>query len=296
MQWLRLYHDTITDPKWRVVANESGQPEANVLAVWMHMLVNASTSAERGTLEGWNDRVVAAGLGIRTEAVVAIFDAMQGLVLDGNRLTGWEKRQFASDDAAEVKRKQRARRRKTPPDGGGKGGHGTDQDIARPNGSVHGQTANVHRQSTDCPDHVQENPLVSVLPSCPPTTLNNEGGGDARAREVAARVAGLTELPAKGRNLATVEAWLTAGYDPERDIYPAVAAVVDAAKDEIGCFKYFTKAIGRYHAERTAPPPSNVSYLPSAAGGRRADPPMSPAARDLMAAYHDPNFTYGVGR
>lgn len=134
------------------------------------------------------------------------------------------------------------------------------------------------------------NPLLPVI--------KEEGGGSAGAgaREVATRVAGLTGLPAAGRNLSTVEAWLTAGYDPERDIYPAVAAVVTAAKEPIGSFKYFTAPIGRYHADRMAPPPNNVSYLPNAAGGRRGNPGMSDGARDLLAAYHDPNFDYGVGR
>ena len=111
--------------------------------------------------------------------------------------------------------------------------------------------------------------------------MNKDGGGDASAHEAAARVAGLTGLPATGRNLATVEAWLSAGYDPERDIRPAVAAVMGAAKDAIGSFAYFTKAIGRHHAERTAPP-SNVSYLPKpAAGGRRAKP-VDPALERLL--------------
>lgn len=286
MQWLRLYHDTITDHKWRVIANESRQPEANVLAVWMHMLVNASTSGERGTLEGWNDRVIAAGLGIPTEAVSAIRNAMQGLVLDGFRLTGWDKRQRAGDDEAAKKRKQRAQGQKTPPDGGGDGVHGTERDISRSNGHVPGQYADVpgHSQdvqgrSRDCPGDVPENPLVlSYLPSNP-TTLINEGGGDAGAREVVRRVAELTRLKTTLRNAATVDAWLTAGYDPDRDIYPAVVAVMDAAKDEIGCFRYFTKAIGRHHADRMAPRlPGNVSYLPHAAGGRpakREDPAIT---------------------
>lgn len=100
MQWLRLYHDTITDPKWRVVANESEQTVATVLAVWMAMLCNASASNERGTLENWNDRIMGAALGVRSDAVAAVRAAMQGMVLDGDRLTGWVKRQREADDSA----------------------------------------------------------------------------------------------------------------------------------------------------------------------------------------------------
>lgn len=124
MQWLRLYHDTITDPKWRLVANDSGQTEANVLAVWMHMMINASASSERGTLEGWNDRIVAASLGIPGDAVTAIREAMQGLVLEGQRLTGWDKRQRASDNVAD--RVQRHRNKAKEPGPGGGSGNGFD--------------------------------------------------------------------------------------------------------------------------------------------------------------------------
>lgn len=187
MQWLRLYHDTINDHKWRLVANDSGQPVGNVLAVWMSMLINASNSAERGVLEGWQDRYVAAHLGYPSEAVRAIREAMQGVVLDGMRLTGWDRRQRASDDAAEAKRKQREKGRQTPPDGGGNGGPGTEQDISRPNGHVSGHSANVQGQtgnvpgqsmdkpqmSLDCPGDVHETPLnLTLLPT--PTSMQKD--------------------------------------------------------------------------------------------------------------------------
>jgi len=57
------------------------------------MLVNASQSCERGSLEHWDDEVVAAALDMETEQVLAIREAMQGVVLEGNHLTGWERRQ-----------------------------------------------------------------------------------------------------------------------------------------------------------------------------------------------------------
>jgi hypothetical protein len=187
MKWLRLWNDTINDHKWRLVANESGQPVGNVLAVWMSMLINASNSSERGVLEGWQDRYVAAHLGYPSEAVRAIREAMQGVVLDGMRLTGWDRRQRASDDAAETKRKQRGKGPQRPPDGGGNGGSGTEQDIPRPNGHVAGHSANVHGQpadvhglsmdkpqmSLDCPGDVHETPLnLTLLPT--PTSMQKE--------------------------------------------------------------------------------------------------------------------------
>lgn len=100
MQWLRLYHDTPNDPKWRLVAVRSGQPVGHVLAVWMTMLTGASEAEQRGTLEGWDDEIAAAVLGYAPAVVTAIRTAMQGLVLDGFRLTGWDKRQREADDSS----------------------------------------------------------------------------------------------------------------------------------------------------------------------------------------------------
>lgn len=126
MKWLRLYHDTVTDPKWRLVAIDSGQPLSAVLAVWMSMLVCASEAKERGTLEGWDDRIAGAAIDLRGDAVRCIREAMQGLVLDGMRLTGWDKRQKASDNVAERVKRHRNNKSRSPAPGGGSG---NGQDI-----------------------------------------------------------------------------------------------------------------------------------------------------------------------
>lgn len=124
MQWLRLYHDTVLDPKWRLVALDSGQPLSAVLAVWMSLLINASASSDRGMLEGWDDRVAGAAIDLRGDAVAAIRQAMQGLVLDGDRLTGWDKRQRASDNVADRVKKHRGKAPETGPGGGSAKGAG----------------------------------------------------------------------------------------------------------------------------------------------------------------------------
>lgn len=122
MQWLRLYHDTPTDPKWRLVAVESGQTVASVLAVWTCMMVNASQAEPRGTLSGWNDRIIGASLDLKGDAVAAIRSAMQGVVLEGDILTGWERRQRSADSSADRVRQYRERlhagtgRKRTPYD------------------------------------------------------------------------------------------------------------------------------------------------------------------------------------
>lgn len=259
MKWLRLYNDTITDPKWRVVAAESGQPLTAVLAVWMSMLINASDADERGTLQGWDDRFAGAALDLRGDAVRDIREAMQGIVLDGLRLTGWDKRQRqGSDDAADRQRRSRANKRpKTPPNGAG-GGHG-------PNG----MSRDNEPTSRDDNVTVTEKPLgLSYLPSATPTLKNEKGGGGCvRAHEVCERVAGLTGLP---QNVATAEAWLAEGFDPERDIYPAVLEVTGTATG-VGSMNYFTKAIRRHHAARISPPQeaSNVHPIRHAGPGKK---------------------------
>jgi 5-methylcytosine-specific restriction endonuclease McrA len=127
-----------------------------------------------------------------------------------------------------------------------------------------------------------------------------EGGGGASAREAGEYVAGKTGLKVQAC-IDRAAKWIAAGFDVQADIIPTVDDLVKSAKRPIGSPNYFDGAIRRHHEERLAPLPealpSNVSYLPRAAGGRQAPSnAMSPAARDLMAAYRDPNFDYGVGR
>jgi hypothetical protein len=56
------------------------------------MLESASQSEERGTLQGWEPDEIGASFDIDTEQVQAVYDAMQGKTIDGNRLINWEKR------------------------------------------------------------------------------------------------------------------------------------------------------------------------------------------------------------
>lgn len=111
--WFRVWAEMVNDPKWRTIARKSGQKIGDVIAVYLHMLTCASNAEDRGHTEGWCDEDVATALDIDTEQVEAIREAMQGRVLDGDYLTGWEKRQpkreREDDTAAERKRQQRER-------------------------------------------------------------------------------------------------------------------------------------------------------------------------------------------
>ena len=88
--WLRLWHDMPNDPKWRTIARISNQPLSLVQAVYLHLLVDASRNVTLGhahvTIED-----LASALDVTENQISDIFKAMQGRVLDGQKLTGWEK-------------------------------------------------------------------------------------------------------------------------------------------------------------------------------------------------------------
>jgi hypothetical protein len=113
MDWVRLYHDMPTDPKWRVIARKSGQRIGDVIAVWTFVLVNASANgADRGRLNNLSNEDLAAALDLDEQDVKAILDAMEGRVLAEGRLTAWEVRNpKREDDAAQRTRDWRERKR-----------------------------------------------------------------------------------------------------------------------------------------------------------------------------------------
>lgn len=129
MDWLRLWHDMPTDPKWRVIARKSGRTIPEVIAVYTHMMVAASRAEERGTLSSWDDEDVAAALDMDDDAVTAIRNAMQGKVLDGETLRGWSKRQpkREREDGAERVRRHRERQKNQQVDGDDEGGVTADE-------------------------------------------------------------------------------------------------------------------------------------------------------------------------
>lgn len=116
--WLRLWHDMPNDPKWRTVARVSKQPISLVLSVFLHLMVDASRNVTRGHADVTHEDLASA-LDCDEQQISAILEAMQGRVLDGMNLLGWEKRQPKREDAgdenkgvksaAERKRGQRQR-------------------------------------------------------------------------------------------------------------------------------------------------------------------------------------------
>lgn len=120
MKWVRLYNATANDPNWRMIAADTGLPVHAVLAAWTAMLCHASEATPRGTLAGWMDKRAAAILDLKPADLTAIREAMQGVILDGDKLLNWDQEQYESDTSAERTRVYRERKKQrdsnvTPP-------------------------------------------------------------------------------------------------------------------------------------------------------------------------------------
>jgi hypothetical protein len=111
IDWLRYYHSTPFDPKWRFAARLARCRAGDVLAVFDTMLVAASTHEKRGSLASWRADVTAIGLEFDEDLVARIFEALRGLVHDGERLTGWDRLQKDKEDPTAAERQRRKRQR-----------------------------------------------------------------------------------------------------------------------------------------------------------------------------------------
>lgn len=184
IQWLRLWHEMPNDPKWRTIARASKQPISAVIAVYLHLLVAASANAsERGRTESVCIEDLASALDLESEQVTQIMEAMQGRVLEGEWIAGWEKRQVEREDGSaarakawreaqkELKKAQAnaGERKKTPEEEKDKD---TDKEpLTTPDGvvvaSYAGNTLPTGEIKPDCP-HQQIIALYhEILPMCP---------------------------------------------------------------------------------------------------------------------------------
>ena len=98
--WVRLWVDMPNDPKFRTIAQKSKQSISSVIAVYVHMLCCASNATERGRTQGWDDEDIASALDMDCASITAIREAMEGKLLEGDRLTGWGKRQPIKEDGS----------------------------------------------------------------------------------------------------------------------------------------------------------------------------------------------------
>ncbi len=258
MKWLRLYNETVHDPKWRMIAIEAEQPVHAVLAVWMVMLCHASGAEPRGTLTGWNDRLAGAALDLKGDVVNAIRTAMQRVVLDGDRLTAWDKRQFKGDDVKERVKRYRARK------------------------AAETDSCNVTSLEIDqSNDGVTLQSQDATLPPLRATDLRlqiteRDPAADARARlaEVGMRVLsliGVADDPRWFGSYGRVQQWLADGANPDLDIYPTVQRVMirRGAQGPPGGLEYFDRPIADAIATRNRPMPEGKPHAHSDQRPRR---------------------------
>jgi len=187
MGWCRLWHEMPTDPKFRSVAKRAGRPTCEVLALFTAMLANASANEERrGTLRNWCNEDEAIAIDIEPEAAEAIYAAMQGKLLDGDRLTGWERRQPKREDSSTDRVRAYRERKKA--------------DSTR-----HVTPCNAHETHGNAPDKDTDTEREVQIPPTP-----RAGGGDDDPPD----------------HVKSVQSWDTAFARPSAEIAMRGAAVV----------------------------------------------------------------------
>lgn len=137
---MRLWDDMPTDPKWRVIARRSGQRIGDVIAMFNILMVQAGANAdERGRTHGNDDDEIGAALDLEPEDVAAIREAMQGKVLDGTLLMGWEKRQPKREDGSAERAREWRERRRTQANAEERPDADSDADAEPPKGGSRGR-------------------------------------------------------------------------------------------------------------------------------------------------------------
>lgn len=134
-QWVRLWVDMPTDPKWRTISRVSGQSISLIIAVFNFLLVGAANATERGRTQANAPNAIediASALDEKEDSVRSVIDAMQGRVLDGDFLTGWEKRQPKREDSSAARSKEWRERNRTQPNAKKRPDTDTDKDKEEP--------------------------------------------------------------------------------------------------------------------------------------------------------------------
>jgi len=244
MDWFRLHHGMPQDPKWIVVARRAGVPVGAVLAVWVSMLDAASRASVRGNLEGWDDEDVAAMLGYETEQVAAIYDAMQGKTLDGDRIAAWDKRQPKRERDDDSAARVRAHR-----DRNASAGHVTPCNASGDPETPRGEE---RREEEDIDDGGDErapdpgDPPPSRIPFDPATQRVIEAAGADPSKQAGWMTAGIH-----------VAKWLQRGLDLDLDVVPAIRAVMVQRRGQgpPNGPAYFDRAVIEAHERRLQPLP-----------------------------------------
>lgn len=244
-QWVRLWDDMPTDPKWRVIGRRSGRSIAEVIAVFNFMLVNAGANAteRNGTLTNFDDEDVAAALDIDACHVASIREAMQGKTLDGDRLTGWDRRQPKREDGAADRAKAWREKKKSDPR------------QSEPSNEREGERKRTQENADERSEKIQSREdtdtdkaaVAAFAPAAAPEKISKE-----EIERRCEQAAGFGEMSHIGKITALVDA----GSDLEGRVLPIIREM-SRKKRERGerpeNWLYFVAAIA--DPDRRAPPP-----------------------------------------
>ncbi|MFZ4856155.1 MAG: hypothetical protein ACOYL3_07135 [Desulfuromonadaceae bacterium] len=113
MEWFRWYGGTLNDPKMQWVARQAGHNVAAVLAVWVAVLERAHNHEQRGCCDGLDFESMDVVLGLDDGSVHDIYQVMirKGMIVDGNMVAAWEKRQPKREDENSTERVREFRER-----------------------------------------------------------------------------------------------------------------------------------------------------------------------------------------
>lgn len=226
-QWLRLWHDMPTDPKWRTIARISKQPITSVISVYLHMLVCASNATERGRTDALCDEDVASALDMETENVSAIVKAMEGRVIENSLITGWDKRQPKKEDNSALRSKEWREKKKE------------ERNRTTPN--------ETDTQEEDTEEDTEED-IYNYATSASEQKSNFQKIYDA----------GCAVFPSLTiANTSSIHQWIAAGCSPELDAVPELQRLAKAGKS-VKAWTYFTGAIMDAKATRENPPPAGI--------------------------------------
>lgn len=120
--WYRSYEEMGDDPKFRVIAKRAavhvpGVRASDALAVWTQLLCRASSSLDRGSIDGFDCETADDSLGMPDGSACALMQAFEdkGMIHEG-RIIKWEDRQPKREDgSAERSKKWRDEQKQTQP-------------------------------------------------------------------------------------------------------------------------------------------------------------------------------------
>lgn len=287
--WVRLWEDMPTDPKWRVIARRSGRPLSEVIAVFIFMMTNAGANAtERGKLFNWDDEDVAAALDMDGASVEAIREAMEGKTLDQGQLTGWDKRQPKREDnsseRAKAWRENNKRKQAENDDGERTRTHAnaekrpdtdtdtdisSNEDITRKRSIALDVSQKFERFYAVYPKRTNRKPAIlkfcsAVKSGVDPEHIINAAGRFAEAH----RLAGTDK-----QYIPAPDVWLNKGRYDDEDLPAPVARAGPTTDERSGVAKLLAEAYGIDQRDGTQAQgdPSGFRQIPVLDGGERIE-------------------------